>query len=83
MTPPVSSPLLADYIHKDSLGKASALIGMGFVIGEVLSMGILFKVTDHMSHHAAFLTVGIVGVGVASIFLFIVKEPLLRKKEKK
>ena len=83
LTAPVSSPLLADYIHKDSLGKASALIGMGFVVGEVLSMGILFKITANMSHKAAFLTAGIVGVAVASMFLGIVKEPLLRKKGKK
>ena len=79
LTGPVSSPLLADYIHKDALGKASALIGMGFVVGEVLAMGILFKITESMSHNAAFLVVAVVGVGVASVFLFIVKEPQLRK----
>ena len=79
LTGPVSSPLLADYIHKDALGKASALIGMGFVVGEVLAMGILFNLTASMSHNAAFLLVAVVGVGVASVFLFIVKEPQLRK----
>ena len=79
LTGPVSSPLLADYIHKDALGKASALIGMGFVVGEVLAMGILFNLTAAMSHNAAFLLVAVVGVGVASVFLFIVKEPQLRK----
>ena len=75
LTGPVSSPLLADYIHKDALGKASALIGMGFVIGEVIAMGVLFKITGGMSHNGAFLLVAVVGVGVASVFLFIVKEP--------
>ena len=39
---PAANPLLADYIHKDSIGKAATLIGIGYVIGEVLSMGILF-----------------------------------------
>ena len=52
---------------------------MGFVVGEVLAMGILFKITESMSHNAAFLVVAVVGVGVASVFLFIVKEPQLRK----
>jgi len=83
MTGPASSPLLADYIHKDSLGKASALIGIGFVLGEILSMGILFKVTAYMSHNAAFITCAIVGFAFACMFLFIVKEPQLRNKEEK
>ena len=48
---------------------------MGFVVGEVLAMGILFNLTAAMSHNAAFLLVAVVGVGVASVFLFIVKEP--------
>ena len=45
MTAPACSPLVADYIHKDSIGKASSMIGIGYVIGEVLSMGVLFKIT--------------------------------------
>ena len=39
---PASNPLLADYVHKDSIGKAAALIGLGYVVGEVLAMAILF-----------------------------------------
>ena len=45
MTAPACCPLVADYIHKDSIGKAASLIGVGYVIGEVLSMGVLFRVT--------------------------------------
>ena len=81
MTGPASSPLLADYIHKDALGKASALIGIGFVLGEVMSMGILFKVTSSMSHNNAFLTVALVSLAFACVFLVIVKEPQLREKD--
>lgn len=81
MTGPASSPLLADYVHKDALGKASALIGIGFVLGEIVSMGVLFKITAPMSHNAAFLTCALVGLAFASLFLFIVKEPQLREKD--
>lgn len=42
MSAPLSHPLIADYIHKRSRGKAIALSGMGFVFGEVFAMGILF-----------------------------------------
>ena len=80
MTAPATSPLMADYIHQDSLGKASSLIGVGYVIGEVLSMGILFRVTAAMSHKNAFLTVALVGFAASIFLLLMVKEPLLRKK---
>ena len=46
---PASNPLLADYIHKDAIGKAAALIGLGYVVGEVIAMAVLFKVTQPMS----------------------------------
>ena len=45
MSAPLSHPLIADYIHKGSRGKAIALSGIGFVIGEVLAMGALLQFT--------------------------------------
>ena len=33
---------------------------MGFVVGEVIAMGVLFKITEGMSHNAAFLLVAVV-----------------------
>ena len=82
MTAPVTSPLIADYFQKESIGKASSVIGLGYVIGEVVSMGILFRITANMSPYWGFALVSFIGFGVATVFLFIVKEPLLRKKEK-
>jgi MFS family permease len=70
---PASNPLLADYVHKDAIGKAAALIGLGFIVGEVLSMAILFPLTENLSRENAFMTVAI--VGAASSFLFLFKEP--------
>ena len=83
MTAPACSPLVADYIHKDSIGKAASLVGVGYVVGEVLSMGVLFRVTADMSHKAAFLTVAIVGIAASVALLFLVKEPRLRSSEQK
>ena len=78
---PSSNPLLADYIHKDAIGKAAAFIGLGFVIGEVLSMGILFNVTKNMSAYDSFLTAAGSGAFCSLGFLLLVKEPQLRERE--
>ena len=80
---PPANPLIADYIHKDSLGKAAALIGFGFVVGEVLAMGILFNVTASMTAYYAFMTAAIVGAVCSTFFVCIVKEPKLRSSAEK
>ena len=72
---PASNPLLADYVHKDAIGIGAALIGLGFIVGEVLSMAILFPLTDNLSREYAFMTVAIVGAASSFVFLFLVKEP--------
>lgn len=82
IVPPIACPLVGDYLAKDTIGKGAALVGIGFIVGEILSMGVLFTVTKHMEPNAKFLTVAVVGIFLASFFLVIVKEPLLRKKEK-
>ena len=81
MTAPASSPLVADYIHRDAIGKAASIVGIGYIGGEVLSMGILFRVTADMSYKNGFMTVGIVGLVVSCILFCMIKEPLLRKKD--
>lgn len=82
IVPPVSNPLIGDYLMKESIGKGAALMGIGFILGEIFSMGVLFNVTKHMSPDMAFMTVSIIGGCIAILFLFIVKEPQLRSKEK-
>ena len=79
---PIASPLIADYLPKESIGKGAALSGVGFILGEILSMGVLFNITKKMTPQDAFMTVAIIGNTLAFIFLFIVREPLLRKREK-
>lgn len=78
---PAANPLLADYVHKDSIGKAAAFIALGFIVGEVLSMGVLFNVTASFSAEGAFLTVACVGACCSIAFLFLVKEPQLRSSD--
>jgi len=45
---------VADYIHKKSIGIAASVVAVGFVIGEVLSMGVLFTLTQNMNRYNAF-----------------------------
>jgi len=42
---PIASPLIGDYLPKESIGKGAALVGVGLIIGEILSMGVLFNIT--------------------------------------
>lgn len=51
MSAPLSHPLVADYVKRASRGTAVALAGVGIVLGEVFSMGILFNLTKSMSYH--------------------------------
>lgn len=78
---PAASPLIADYVMRDSVGKAASFVGIGYVLGEVLSMGVLFNVTKDMSPYFAFLTVACSGAFCSSLFLCFVKEPRLRTKK--
>jgi MFS family permease len=78
----LSNPLIADYIHKTALGKAASLGALGFVSGEVLSMGVLFTLTKDMNPYWAFATAAGVSLVVTFMFLCIVKEPKLRNKNK-
>ena len=64
------------------MGKASALIGIGYILGEVLSMGILFRITAGMSHYIAFSVASVVGGVFSTFFLCLVKEPDLKQKRR-
>jgi hypothetical protein len=52
--------------------------GVGLVIGEVITMGLLFRLTAEMKPWLAFAIVGGIGLFFSFFFLFIVKEPKLR-----
>lgn len=54
MAAPMAHPLIPDYIKRSSRGKAVALCGVGNVMGEVFSMGVLFNLTKSMNFYDAF-----------------------------
>ena len=80
---PLANPLVAVYVHKDSLGKAASFISIGYILGEVISMGALFTVTEKMNAYMAFLTAACTAASLTLPFLCIVKEPRLRTDKKK
>jgi MFS family permease len=79
---PNASPLPGDYIHKDSIGKGIAMVGLGVLIGDVISMGVLFRVTAHMQPEISFAICGGVGVFFSLFLICMIKEPQLREPTK-
>lgn len=85
MAPPLSNPLVSDYIMKKQRGKAVALSNIGIILGEVVSMGVLFNLTKAMGYQDAFYVSAISCATSGFLFLFIVKDPdfkVLRSKMK-
>lgn len=78
MAAPISHPLVADYVHKRSQGKAVALQGLGLVAGEVVAMGVLFNLTRKMTFHGAFAVGSVVVCAFALLFLVIIRDPNLK-----
>lgn len=75
MSAPISHPLVADYVKRKSRGKAIALAGVGIVLGEVFSMGILFNMTKTMSYYDAFAIASSIIFVFSIFFLYSLKEP--------
>jgi MFS family permease len=75
MSAPMAHPLIPDYVMKKSRGKAVALTGVGLVVGEVFSMGVLFKYTMSMSYKDAFLLTGSFIIFISMVFMLIIKNP--------
>ena len=75
MSAPLANPLVPDYVKRSSRGRAIALSGVGFVIGEVFSMGVLFNLTKSMRYHDAFLVAAGVILVFTFFFLIAVKDP--------
>jgi len=76
MAAPLAHPLIADYVHRDSRGKAIALCGLGIVVGEIAAIS-LFKLNTmlDMNFYDSFTTSSIM-IFVASIYFFIaIKDP--------
>ena len=75
MSAPLANPLVPDYVKRSSRGRAIALNGIGFVIGEVFSMGVLFNLTKSMNYKDAFLIAAGLILFFALFLLIAVKDP--------
>ena len=76
MAAPLAHPLIADYVHRDSRGKAIALCGMGIIVGEISAIS-LFKLNTilDMNFYDSFTTSSIL-IFLASIyFWYAIKDP--------
>jgi hypothetical protein len=60
----------------------TSMQGIGLVIGEVISMGVLFRLTSNMNPIYGFAIAGGLGVFLSFCFLFMIKEPKLRSAVK-
>lgn len=79
----VTNPLAADYIEGDALGRGHALAGVGVVVGEVLCLGVLFRLTATLTPKASFACAGFSGILFTAIIFFMIKEPDLKVKKVK
>ena len=77
-------PLIMDSIKKESRGKASALNGLGALLGEAFAMVVLFGYSkrDGVTQEEAFRFAAIFLLALAIITLFVVKEPNSKKEKK-
>lgn len=69
------NPLMADYVEKDSLGKASALQNFGTLVGDCFAMGVLMNITAEMSHEYAFFVTAIISAFLVLPMFFLIVEP--------
>ena len=83
MAAPIAHPLIPDYIKRSSRGKAVALSGVGLVLGEVFSIGVLFNMTKTMDYFGAFKVAAAVIALFSFYFLFAIKDPDLNKLRSK
>lgn len=73
-TPP-SHSLIADLVPKSRRARALALFGLGVPIGALIAKAGGGILAEHFGWRAAFLIVGLPGIVLALVFLFVVKEP--------
>lgn len=75
MAAPVAHPLIPDYVRNNSKGKAMALNGLGYVVGEIFALGVLFNYTKEFNFYDAFLIAGGLFAVFGIILFFTIKDP--------
>jgi hypothetical protein len=62
-------------MQRESIGKGTSINGIGLIIGEVLSMGVLFRLTANMSNKMAFSVATVVVMLLTLAVTTMVTEP--------
>lgn len=76
-----STPLINDYIQKDSRGKANALQGFGVMFGELFNVFVIINLVKGFPLGVQCQIVGILIFFMSFVGFFIVKEPKIFDKK--
>lgn len=79
----ISNPLIADYIKKDSRGKAIALVATGMGLGEAFSMTVLFGLSAALPLNQSYQFASAVLITMSLASLFMLREPELKMNKRK
>ena len=71
----MTNPLSADYIEGDSIGRSYLLTGLGVILGELICLGVLFRITIELDPTTSFVTAGATGIALTTILVFMIREP--------
>ena len=82
MAAPLGNPLVSDYVKKQSRGLATAVQGVGFIIGNVYAFGLLFNFVKDLHPYLSFGIGAINLLFIGIILLILVKDPELDKIHK-
>ena len=62
-------------MQQDAIGRGTSINGLGLIIGEVLSMGVLFRFTADMSEKMAFAVATAAVIFLTLVVTAMIKEP--------
>ena len=68
----MTNPLSADYIQADSIGRSYLLTGIGVILGELICLGVLFKLTVQFDPTTSFAIAGGTGMVLTAISTFMI-----------
>jgi len=76
MAGPTAHPLVADYVHRNSRGKAVVFMGVGIVLGEIMSIS-LFKLTVKLdfNFYQQFILMSVIIMAESIYFYYNIKDP--------
>jgi len=77
--PPFLSPMVTDYVKKESRGRATSLNSYGFVVGELIAFGAITRLTADLNIEIRYYVGALTQVIAGIAMLFLIKEPEMAK----